>query len=148
MLPKLKRENLERGVHFALVVRCSYNILKNQNMPGFSIISLSVCFEQMTAQCQAVASWGTGGKHRGGGGGRAGWVHLCSCVRTTVSACRECHLIILRLLHTSKHKLNNSHFCPAAWRTVVLQINLDSKGKHICMAQQGERLLSVASIMI
>lgn len=72
MLPKLKRENLDRGVHFALVVRCSYNILKNQNMPGFSIISLSVYFEQMTAQCQAVASWRTEGKHRGRGGGRAG----------------------------------------------------------------------------
>lgn len=72
MLPKLKRENLDLGLHFALGVRCSYNILKNQNMPGFSIISLCVCFEQMTVQCQAMASWGTEGKHKGRGGGRAG----------------------------------------------------------------------------
>ena len=58
MLLKLKRENLDLGVHFALGVRCSYNILKNQNMPGFSILSLCVCFEQMTVQCQAVESPG------------------------------------------------------------------------------------------
>lgn len=83
------RENLDLSVHFALGVRNSYTIFKNQNILEFSIISLSVCFKQMTVQCQAVESWGTEERHKGRGGERAEWVCLCSCVRTTVSACQH-----------------------------------------------------------